>query len=139
MVLTFGSIICRLGDTWAWNNFDFWLVCVLYLPQGIIGGNVAYFRMLRLLRLLKLVNKKKHLNVIVSGLLKCLGSVIYILLMLIVCLYLFAVLGATTFRRNDPYHFGGVGMAMVTMFRVVTFDNWTNVSPDVSLWLLTFP
>lgn len=33
----------------------------------------------------------------------------------------------TTFRKNDPFHFGTVGVAVVTLFRVATLENWSVV------------
>lgn len=109
------------------NNFDFWLVVVCYIPPGLLGGNFAFLRLLRLMRLFKLVKKVKKINAIVSGLFKGLGAVGYILLLLVLVFYLFAVLGVQTFRRNDPLAFGGIGIAVVTLFRIITLDNWTSL------------
>jgi voltage-gated sodium channel len=79
------------GPERGWNNFDFWLVFICWLPFD--GGNVAFLRLLRLMRLLKLVGKVKQLQVIVMGLAKGLGSVSYIMLLMLLVFYLFAVLG----------------------------------------------
>ena len=79
------------------------------------------------MRLFKIIGKIKQLKVIIMGLVKGLSSVTYILLLLLLIFYLFAVLGVVTFRRNDPFHFGSIGMAMVTLFRISTFESWTNV------------
>ena len=86
---------------------------------------MAFIRLLRLMRLLKLVGKVKRLQVIVVGLAKGLGSVTYIVLLLLLVFYLFAVLGVGTFRRNDPFHFGSIGFTMIHLFRFATLDNWT--------------
>jgi voltage-gated sodium channel len=79
------------GPEMGWNNFDFWLVFICWLPFD--GGNVAFLRLLRLMRLLKLVGKVKQLQVIVVGLAKGLGSVSYIMVLMLLVFYLFAVLG----------------------------------------------
>jgi voltage-gated sodium channel len=113
-----------IGPERAWNNFDLALVIVLWIP--IPGGvNVAFLRLLRLARLLKLVNKVKQLQVIVMGLARGLGSCTYIVMLLLLIFYLFAIVGCVCFRRNDPYHWGGVGIAMLTLFRIATFEAWT--------------
>ncbi len=79
------------------------------------------------MRLFKIIGKIKQLKVIIMGLVKGLSSVTYILLLLLLIFYLFAVLGVVTFRRNDPFHFGSIGIAMLTLFRISTMDAWSNV------------
>ena len=41
--------------------------------------------------------------------------------------YLFAVLGVVLFGTNDPWHYGSLHRAMLTLFRVSTFEDWTDV------------
>ena len=65
-----------MGPERTWNNFDFWLVTICYIP--IPGVNAAFLRLLRLIRLLKLVGRVKQLQVIVVGLIKGMGAVSYI-------------------------------------------------------------
>lgn len=115
------------GPQRGWNNFDCWLVAICWVPQEALGGNVSFLRLLRLMRLFKLVSKVKQLQTIVFGLLKGLSSVTYIILLLLLVFYLYAVLGVVTFRKNDPWHFGELGQAMITLFRLCTFDGWTGV------------
>ncbi len=117
----------RIGPKRGWNNFDFWLVLVCWIPPSVLGGNVAFLRLLRLMRLLKIVRKIKQLQVIVLGLFRGLDSVKYIVLLIVLVLYLFAVVGVSTFRKNDPFHFGSVMFAMVSLFRVMTLDSWSQV------------
>jgi voltage-gated sodium channel len=113
------------GPERSWNNFDFWLVTIVWLPLD--GGNVAFLRLLRLMRLLKLVGKVKQLQVIVVGLAKGLSSVSYIMVLMVLIFYLFAVAGVDTFRENDPFHFGSLGVAMLTLFRCATLEDWSDV------------
>ena len=51
----------------------------------------------------------------------------YILLWLLLVWFLFAVVGITCFRKNDPFHFGGLGIAMLTLYRIATFESWTAI------------
>mmetsp|Transcript_28177 Transcript_28177/g.33391 ORF Transcript_28177/g.33391 Transcript_28177/m.33391 type:complete len:1260 (+) Transcript_28177:99-3878(+) len=112
------------GSDWRWNNFDFWLVFFCWIP---IGGNVAFLRLLRLMRLLKLVSKIKQLQVIVMGLIKGLSAVTYIILLMLLIFYLFAVMGVVSFRNNDPYHWGSLGVAMLSLFRAATLEDWADL------------
>jgi len=79
------------------------------------------------MRLLKLVGKVKQLQLIVMGLINGLNSVTYILLLMLLIFYLFAVMGVNSFQKNDPMQFGSLGMAMITLFRCATLENWNRV------------
>ena len=98
------------------------------MPEEAIPiGNVAFLRLLRLMRLLKLVGKVKQLQLIVMGLINGLRAVWYILVLMLLIFYLFAVMGVDAFRKNDPFHFGSVGVAMLTLFRMSTLEDWSDI------------
>ena len=116
-----------LGSDWTWNNFDF-IVVVLCIP-GVVdgGGGVAVLRLMRLARLIKLVKKIPQLQMIVMGLIGGLKSITYIVLLLFLIFYLFAIGGIMMFRENDPVHFRSVDIALLTLFRASTLEDWTDV------------
>lgn len=64
---------------------------------------------------------------IVMGLIGGLRSIGYIVLLLFIIFYLFAVAGITFFRANDPWHWLNMGRAMVTLFRAATLEDWTDI------------
>jgi voltage-gated sodium channel len=74
-----------------------------------------------------LVNRLKRLRIIMAGLARGFNSVSYIMLLLLLVYYMYGVVGVAAFRRNDPFHFGSIGMAMLTLFQTATFDGWSNV------------
>lgn len=113
------------GPERYWHNFDFWIVFVAWLPFN--GSNVAFLRLLRLMRLLKLVGKVKQLQVIIHGLAMGLSSVSYIIILMLLIFYVFAVVGVNTFRTNDPFHFGSLGVAMLSLFRCATLEDWSDI------------
>merc|ERR1719453_318738 len=41
--------------------------------------------------------------------------------------YMFAIGGILLFRENDPTHFGTLHIALLTLFRRSTFEDWTDV------------
>lgn len=61
------------------------------------------------------------------GLAAGLGSVVYISMLWLLVLYLYGVVGVTLFAENDPFHFGHLPMAMLTLFRCTTLEDWTDV------------
>lgn len=118
-----------LGVEWKWNNFDFGIV-FMSLPfwGGLFGGgSLALLRLVRLMRLAKLIRKIPALQVIVKGLTGGLASIGYIMILLFLVFYLFAVAGFYVFGKNDPFHFGSLPVAMMTMFRCATLDAWSDI------------
>lgn len=111
----------------AWNTFDF-IIVVLSLEIVPFAGNfIQVLRLLRLLRVLKLLKAFPELQIIVSGLMKSFGSIGYIALLLFLVFYVFAIVGIVMFRENDPWHFPNLGIAIITLFRCATLEDWTDV------------
>ena len=108
-----------------WNIFDFLIVAVCFMPLD--AQYVTVLRLARLMRVLKLVNALPELRIIVSALLKSIPSMFYISLLLFIFFYLYAVLAVFTFSTNDPVHFDTLQKAMLSLFRVATLEDWTDV------------
>ena len=111
------------GD--RWNVFDFLIVVACLLPAG--GQFAAVLRLARVLRALRLVTAVPKLQLLVNSLLKSITSLGYVGLLLAVLFYIYAVLGVYLFRGNDPVHFQDLSTALLTLFRVVTLEDWTDV------------
>jgi voltage-gated sodium channel len=109
----------------GWNVFDFLIVAVCFLPFG--GGYVAVLRLFRLLRVLRLITVIPRLQVIVAGLMRSLPSMVYVSILLFILFYVYAVVGVILFRSNDPIHFGDLWTSLLSLFRVVTLEDWTDV------------
>ena len=109
-----------------WNIFDFIIVAVCFLPLDN-ASFVAVLRLARLLRVLKLVRALPKLQVIVAALLKSIPSMFYISILMFMLFYLYAVLGTFMFQANDPVHFHNLQKAMLSLFRVATLEDWTDI------------
>jgi hypothetical protein len=59
-------------------------------------------------------------------------SIGYVVMLLLLMMYIYAVAGVIYFGTNDPWHFGSLGLAMVTLTRVVILDAWTQVGAPYS-------
>jgi hypothetical protein len=81
---------------------------------------------LRLVRLLTFIKGVEQLRVIVAGLVQGLRSVTYIVLLLFLVIYIFAIVASLTFGINDPARFGTVPVSMVSLFQV---DNTRKFPP----------
>ncbi|KAG7388645.1 Sodium channel protein type 2 subunit alpha [Phytophthora boehmeriae] len=117
------------GKEMRWNCFDFAII-VMSLPiwgSALGGSSIAILRMLRLMRIMKLVKRVPQLYMIVMGLIGGLKSIGYIMLLLFLVFYLYAISGMYAWQNNDTFHFRSVPIAMVTLFRMATLENWSTV------------
>lgn len=108
-----------------WNIFDFSIVAVSLLPIG--GASVTVLRLLRLLRVMRLLKALPKLQLLVGALLKSIPSMFYVSVLLGLLFYVYACAAVFLFGANDPIHFETLQMAMLTLFRVVTLEDWTDV------------
>lgn len=105
------------------NVFDFVVTAVFYLPFG--GSYAAIFRLVRIIRIFRLITALPHLQIVVGALMRSLSSLGYISLLLLIQMYVFAVIGVMLFGHHDPSRFGDVGNSLMTLFQVITLDNWS--------------
>lgn len=108
----------------AWNCFDFLIIMLTVLP---LGNNYTALRMVRLLRLTKMIKHAPRLKVLLAGLWGGLSQIMYISLLIMLLQYLYAIIGIVLFGDNDPEHFRSLFRAMITLLRVATLEDWTDV------------
>jgi voltage-gated sodium channel len=106
-----------------WNVFDFCVVAIVFMP--IAGQYVTVLRLARLLRVLRLIHALPRLQILVSALLKSVPSMGYVSLLLLLVFYVYAVAGVLLFGNNDPFRFGTLQIALVTLFQVATAEDWS--------------
>jgi voltage-gated sodium channel len=107
------------GEEYHWNIFDF-LIVLFSLPIINTGGQVAFLRLIRLMRLGKIFKKVPQLRMIINGLFGGMKSIAYIVILLFLVFYLFAITGILAFQRNDPWHFRSVSISLTTLFQIAT-------------------
>lgn len=108
-----------------WNVFDFTIVAVCLLPIG--GPYAAVLRLARVLRTLRMVSALPKLQLLVGSLIKSLPSMVYVGMLLFLLFYIYAVMGVFLWRDNDPVHFRDLQTAFLSLFRVVTLEDWTDI------------
>ena len=109
----------------SWNVFDFTIVVLALIPAA--GQYALVARLARLFRVLRLVRFIPRLRILVMALLKSIPSMVYVSLLLGLMFYMYAVAGVFLFSKNDPVHFGTLHESLLTLFRIVTLEDWTNV------------
>jgi len=111
------------GD--GWNLFDFTIVMLSLLPG--VGSLAAIARLARLLRVLRLISALPQLRLIVSTLVRSLPGMGHVIMLMGVIFYIYAVLGYHLFHAHDPVHWGSLPLSLLSLFRVVTLEDWTDL------------
>jgi len=118
----------RLRDFFkkGWNIFDFVIVVVSLIPLDD-SQYALIARMLRLFRVMRLISFIPELRVLVSALITALPRMGYVALLMFIIFYLYAVIGNLLFSHINPTLWGDLGISLLTLFRVATFEDWTDV------------
>ena len=110
----------------GWNIFDFVIVVVSLIPLDD-SEYALIARMLRLFRVMRLISFIPELRVLVSALISALPRMGYVALLMFIIFYLYAVIGNLLFGALNPVLWGDLGISLLTLFRVATFEDWTDV------------
>jgi voltage-gated sodium channel len=109
----------------GWNIFDTIIVIGSLIPAG--GSGVLLARLLRVFRVLRLVSMVPELRLLINALLKAIPRMGYIALLMFVIFYIYAAMGSMLFHPINEVLWGDVSISMLTLFRVATFEDWTDV------------
>lgn len=109
----------------GWNLFDFTIVVLSLIPAS--GEFAMLARLARLLRVLRLISVIPELRIIVATLVKSIPSMGNIMLLMSIIFYIYAVAGYHLFHEYDPTHWSSLGASLLTLFRIVTLEDWTDV------------
>jgi voltage-gated sodium channel len=113
-----------------WNDFDFSIVAVCYLAfvtPDVDASFIAVLRLARILRVFKLVTAVPKLQILVGALLRSIPSMGYVGVLLFLLFYIYAAMAVFIYGDNDPVHFENLHLAMLSLFRVVTLEDWTDI------------
>lgn len=110
----------------GWNIFDTLIVVGSLIPlqdsEAVLIG-----RLLRIFRVLRLVSIVPDLRFLINSLLKAIPRMGYIAVLMFIIFYIYAAIGSTFFQTINETLWGDVTIAMLTLFRVATFEDWTDV------------
>ena len=128
----------------GWNVFDFIIVTISLIP---VGGSESVFvaRLLRIVRILRIITVIPAFRHIIEALIKTIPRVGFIALLMFIFIYIWAALGTLFFEDSDPEHWANIGVAMLTLVQVATYDDWAMIMsrilddyPIAWLYFVTF-
>ena len=109
----------------GWNVFDFSIIVLAFIPAT--GSFAIVARLARLMRLLRLVSAIPELRLIVATLVRSIPSMLHIVALMSLMVYIYAIIGYQLFHEHDPEHWRNLGISLLSLFRVVTLEDWTDI------------
>ncbi|HML93757.1 ion transporter [Methyloceanibacter sp.] len=110
----------------GWNIFDFVIVTASLIPvdeseMALLG------RLLRIFRVMRLVSMIPELQVLLNALLQAIPRMGYVTLLMFIIFYIYGAAGSIFYADINPTLWGNISISMLTLFRVATFEDWTDV------------
>ena len=110
----------------GWNVFDTLIVVISLVP--IQDSELALIgRLIRIFRVLRMVSIIPELRMLLNSLLRAMPQLGYVLLLIFIIFYIYAAVGTTFFANVNPVLWGDIAISLLTLFRVMTFEDWTDV------------
>jgi voltage-gated sodium channel len=105
-----------------WNAFDVILVLLTLLPILATGtsarDSLGLFRVGRILRVLRLLTWVETLNIILQAISNSTKALVFVVVLMWIFFYNYAIMGVFLFRGNDPHHFGTLPKSLLSLFQV---------------------
>jgi voltage-gated sodium channel len=109
-----------------WNVFDFIIVVITLIPlEDTALAPIA--RLLRVFRVLRLLTARPELKEIIDMLIGAIPAIVDIALLMFIIFYIYAVTGNFLFAEAPSGLWTDFLVAMLTLFRILTFEDWTDV------------
>ena len=109
-----------------WNWFDTLIVVISLIPAD--DTELALIaRLVRVFRVLRMISIIPELRILLVSLVKALPQLAYVMLLMFIIFYIYAAVGSTLFENINPVLWGDITISMLTLFRIMTFEDWTDV------------
>jgi voltage-gated sodium channel len=125
----------------GWNNFDFVIVAIAWIPTG---GAFSIFRALRILRVFRLFSVVPQMRRVLTALLNSIPGMLSVVGILSLIFYVCAVLATTLFGHHHDLQlqewFGSISASLYTLFQIMTLESWSMgiVRPTMEIYPLSW-
>ena len=110
----------------GWNNFDFAIVAIAWVPAS---GPFSILRALRILRVLRLLSVVPQMRRVVAAIGHSIPGMTSVISVLALLFYVASVMATKLFGQHpDPNlqeWFGSVGASAYTLFQIMTLESWS--------------
>jgi voltage-gated sodium channel len=108
--------------TSAWNVFDFVVITAAFVPG--IRESSTLLRLARLARVVRIVRLLPDVRVLIVGVFRSLPPLLSMAMLTTVILFVYGMIGWLLFADELPEDWGTIGDAMLTMFVLLTLENF---------------
>jgi voltage-gated sodium channel len=106
----------------GWNVFDFVVITAAFAPG--VRESTTLLRLARLLRVVRIVTVLPEFRIIVRGMVRSLPPLGSLALIGVLMMYVYGMVGWILFHEGDPENWGTLGESMLTLFVMMTLENW---------------
>jgi len=106
----------------GWNVFDFIVIGAVLIPA--VRQQVTILRLLRLARIVRLMRFLPDARVLLLTVTRATPAVVSMVVLTILVIFVYAVIGWSLFGQELPNEWGDIGTAMLTLFILLTLENF---------------
>ena len=106
----------------GWNLFDFVVVAAAFLP--VIRESSTLLRLARVARVVRVIRLLPDLRVLIIAITRSLPPLASMTVLTALVLFLYGMVGWLMFGDEDPEAWGNIGEAMLTLFVLLTLENF---------------
>ncbi len=114
----------------GWNIFDFLIVTISLIPISNVES-IFVARLLRIIRVLRIITVVPAFRHIIDSLVLSIPRVGFIALLMFIFMYVWGAIGTMFFGTIDPENWGNIGLALITLVQVATYDDWAAIMSNV--------
>jgi voltage-gated sodium channel len=112
----------------GWNIFDFVVISAAFVPG--VRDSSTLLRLARLLRVVRIVRLLPDLRVLLTGVVRSLPPLISMTILVTLLLFVYGMIGWLLFADELPEQWGTIGSAMLTLFVMLTLENFPQYMND---------
>lgn len=120
-----------------WNYFDFLLIVMsiigLFANIFVFPGFFQIGRLFRIFRIVRLLEISEHLKVVEKRIVSIVPTVFSFAVLLVILTYIYSIIGMFMFNKGvyGDADFSSIKDTFITLFQLMTLDNWTDVMRDI--------
>ena len=112
----------------GWNVFDLLVVGAAFVPW--LSQNSTLLRLARLARVVRVVRLLPDVRILLLAMGRSIPPMLSLAVLAGLVLYVYAMVGWMLFGDEDPGRWGDIGQAMLTMFVLLTLENFPDMLED---------
>jgi voltage-gated sodium channel len=106
----------------GWNVFDFLAVGLAFAPG--LRENATVLRLARLARIVRVVHLLPDVRTLITAVVRSLPPLGSMAILTTLIIFVYGMVGWQLFGEEQPQHWGTIGLAMLTLFVMLTLENF---------------